>query len=149
MQPKPVIVNVGPQLFHSPQSSQTSSQFYPSSHSAHPMSSHQPMYTHSHTSHPPSSHSSHPQHSHPAPKAPTHTSNFQQHPPSQYEDDGYTEHTTVPLEPMSISPKLATTLEHIVSQLDVLTQVRCNIVGTSLCGHMDTKGGNWSKGPNN
>ena len=30
---------------------------------------------------------------------------------------------TIPLEPLSMSPQLANALEHIVSQLDILTQV--------------------------
>ena len=119
MQPKPAIVNVGPQLFHSPQTSQASSQLPPPSHSAHPPSSHQPMYTHS----------SHPPHSHPASHPPPSSRNSHfQRPPPQYEDDDIVEPTTVPLEALSVSPKLATTLEHIVGQLDVLTQVILIIV---------------------
>lgn len=35
----------------------------------------------------------------------------------------------VPLEPLAMSPQVANTLEHIVGQLDILTQVR---VGAEL-----------------
>lgn len=76
MQPKPGVVNIGPQLFHSPQ---------------------------------PPSHSPPPSHAHPD--------------TSQYNDN--TSRHTTPLEPLSIHPQLASTLEHIVGQLDILTQVSC------------------------
>ena len=48
-------------------------------------------------------------------------------PPHTHEDDSSyhdsTRHTT-PLEPLSMPPQLANALEHIVAQLDILTQVR-------------------------
>ena len=78
MQAKPGVINVAPQLFHSPQ------QHHPS----------------------------------PSPPPP---------PPHTHEDDSSyhdsTRHTT-PLEPLSMPPQLANALEHIVAQLDILTQVR-------------------------
>ena len=40
------------------------------------------------------------------------------------EDETTLQPKTVPLEQMSLPPQLATTLEHIVGQLDVLTQVK-------------------------
>ena len=74
MQPKPNIVNVGPQLFHSPQLS--------------------------HSPPPPTDYPSH-----------------------KEEIPSLTHHHTTPLEPLTMPPQLATTLEHIVGQLDILTQV--------------------------
>ena len=95
MQSNPTIVNVGPQLFHSPQLPR------------------HPTHAPTHPSNPPPP----PQPSHPPP-LPLHTSSvLTQNDP---QDSG--RHTT-PLEPMSMSPQLATTLEHIVGQLDILTQV--------------------------
>ena len=114
MQPKPAIVNVGPQLFHSPQAP---SQLPPSSHSAQPPSSHQFM-----QSQPPPSHFSSQPHPPPSQSSQSHSSHIPPPPPFT-DDDNNTDHSTVPLEPMSMSPKLAATLEHIVGQLDILTQV--------------------------
>ena len=74
MQPKPNIVNVGPQLFHSPQLSHS-------------------------------------------PPLPTGSPSHKEEIPS------LTHHHTTPLEPLTMPPQLATTLEHIVGQLDILTQV--------------------------
>lgn len=76
MQPKPGVVNIGPQLFHSPQVHHNPSSPSPP---------------------PPPPHSSHHHHS---------------------------SSTTTPLEPLTMDPQLANTLEHIVGQLDILTQVR-------------------------
>ena len=72
MQPKPNIVNVGPQLFHSPQLSHSPPTDFPS---------------------------------------------------REEEVPSLTHHHTTPLEPLTMPPQLATTLEHIVGQLDILTQV--------------------------
>lgn len=44
-------------------------------------------------------------------------------PPTEEPDVGVSQSLTTPLEKMTISPQLATTLEHIVGQLDILTQV--------------------------
>ena len=61
-----------------------------------------------------------PQQHHPSPSPPP-------PPPHTHEDDSSyhdsTRHTT-PLEPLSMPPQLANALEHIVAQLDILTQVR-------------------------
>ena len=40
---------------------------------------------------------------------------------------------TVPLEPVGMSPRLANTLEHIVGQLDILTQVGVRVKGERPC----------------
>ena len=108
MQPRPPIVNVGPQLFHSPQA--------PSAHPPLPPTSHQPLHP-SRAPPPPSSHH------HTSHQAPSHYPHTSYSPLPFAGGQEMEEPSTVPLEPLSVSPKLAATLEHIVGQLDVLTQV--------------------------
>ena len=80
MQPKPGIVNVGPQLFRSSQS-------------------------------------------------PSEPQKDNDTPPNQ----------AIPLEPLAMPPQLATTLEHIVGQLDILTQVSYVMVQYVVyCVHTDS-----------
>lgn len=88
MQPNPGVINVAPQLFHSPQQQRQPSPSPPPP---------PPPLLHSHT---------------------------------EREDSSYHDSTrhTAPLEPLSMPPQLANALEHIVSQLDILTQVSTCII---------------------